>query len=103
MIGVGQQREGQLVLVSKLLVRRLVIGRYAQNLDAALFKLGECVTEGTSFFGAPGSVVLRIKIQHHFLASKILETHLLPSASVVVNPGRTLPSLGIESSPVQLD
>src|SRR5579875_523356 len=68
---IGEQREGQAVLVGEFLVRGSTIGAYAQYDDAALLHQMVRITEAARLFCAAGCVVLRIEVKYYCLSAQV--------------------------------
>ena len=66
-IGVGEQREIQLVFGDELLVAFGGIKTHANNLDVVLLQFTRAVAKTARFLGAAGRKILRVKIQQHDL------------------------------------
>src|SRR5215217_870377 len=81
---VGEEGKVEAVLVAELAVARHVVGRDAQHHGAPGLQVRGTVPEGASLPGAAGSVVLRIKVEHHGLAA---ETGELDLSAVVGGQG----------------
>jgi len=73
LIGIGQQRERQFVLLLKFLLRAWSIRRDAQQHGAGILHLSIGVAELAGLDGAAGSIGSRIKIEHDVFSAKILE------------------------------
>jgi hypothetical protein len=74
-LGVGEQREGQVVLLNEFLMRSLAVGADAEDDDVAFGGFYVCVAEPARFFRSARRVVFRVKVQHHFLAFIIGQLH----------------------------
>lgn len=70
-IGVRQQRKGQVVFLAEFLMRRLSVGADAEDDDVAFGGFGICVAEPARFFRSARRVVSRVKVQHDFVAFEI--------------------------------
>src|SRR5205085_9127031 len=70
-VGVGQEREGELVLVRELPVRALVVERDAEDFDPAPLELRERVAETASLLRAARRVVLRVEVEHDLPAAQV--------------------------------
>src|SRR5207245_10808689 len=77
LIGVGQQGIGEIVLILKLFLKLRRIGRDPQDHCPGLLQLLVCVAEPARFNGSTRSIGLGKEKQHHRLAAKILERHVL--------------------------
>src|SRR5262249_14948923 len=67
---VGQERERQVVLVLELAVRRLAVGRDAEDDRSLVFELAVDVSDPARLGRAAWRVVLGIKIQYDRSATK---------------------------------
>ena len=76
-IGVGQQGIGEIVLILKLFLTLRRIGRDPQDHRPGLLQLLVCVAEPARFNGSTWGIGFRKEKQHHRLAAKILERHVL--------------------------
>jgi hypothetical protein len=73
LIGVGEERVGQVVLVLELLLFFRSVGGDAEYDGARLFDLLECVAEPARFYGSTGGIGLGEKEQDDRLSAKILQ------------------------------
>src|SRR4030095_487428 len=65
-------------LGGKLLVRSLTVYGNAEYFDVPFPKVRERVQIRRSLFGAPGTIILREKIEYSFLAAQIFKPNGLP-------------------------
>ena len=72
-IGVGEQRIGQLILLLEIAVFPRRIGADAENDRVESLEPRERVANGARFSGSAGSVVLRVEVQNHRAAFEITE------------------------------
>ncbi len=77
LVRVGYQGEGQFVLGDELLVRSGTIDAHAHHLVAGLAQLGIVVAQVARFSGASRGAVLRVEVEHQFLACIVAEAYLL--------------------------
>jgi len=77
LIGVGQQGIGEIVLILKLFLALRRIGRNSQDHGPGLLQLLVCVAEPARLNGSTWRIGLGKEKQHHRLAAKILERHVL--------------------------
>ena len=68
MVGVGQQREVQRILLHELRMALFVVGADAEYRDRELPEAGKIVAEGAGLARAAGRIVLRVEVQHVALA-----------------------------------
>src|SRR5450759_3418129 len=61
-VGIRQELEGKVVLGGERVVRRGVVPRDSEDLDAGLLQLGPPVSQAARFARAPGGVVLGIEV-----------------------------------------
>jgi len=61
LFGVGEQREGQILLFLKFLLRFWGIRGYAKQHNARLLNLSICVAEPASLYGSTGGIRPRIE------------------------------------------
>ena len=80
-VGVGQEREGQLPLFLELRVARLAVRTDAEHHRPHFLDSGEGVAEAARLLGATGRVVLRIEVENHLPAEKVAEADLLPAVA----------------------
>src|SRR6266511_261830 len=74
-VGVGQQREAQPVLVAEALVALGVVGRDADHRDAGGLEGGQVVVELAGFSSAAGGIVGGVEVDEHLAALEILQRH----------------------------
>ena len=88
LVRIGKKRERKLEFCGELLVRLQWISAYAQN-DRAFFR-EPCVgvAEAARFFGATGSVVPGIEIEHHIFALQLGQGELTAATAVSGEIGR---------------
>src|SRR5207249_5102436 len=72
-LGIGEQRERQLVLRRELLVRFAAVRRDAEDDRAGLLDVLPPVAEAARLLRAPGRVVLRIEVEDDVLPREVLE------------------------------
>ena len=72
LIGIGEERVGEVVFLFELLLLGGSVGGDAENDGAGLLDLLECVAEPARFYGSTGGVGLGIEEQNHVLTAKIL-------------------------------
>src|SRR5450759_1851507 len=70
-IGIGQELERQVVLGGERIVRRGVVARDSEDLDAGLLQLGPPVSQAARFARASRSVVFRVEIDQNVLTTTI--------------------------------
>src|SRR5579872_7155886 len=85
---VGEQRKGEVVLLSEGSLARLVQDADAEDRRLAGLKLWQVVAEGAGLFGATGSVVLRIEIQYEWTPGVVGEAVGLAVLIVETESGR---------------
>src|SRR5215204_4370654 len=73
-IRVGQKSERKVVLRFELFVSPFAVWRNTEDGDPSFLELRKRVTKRAGFFCTTRRVVFRIKIKHHFLTTKILQT-----------------------------
>jgi hypothetical protein len=73
LVGIGEQRKGQVILFLKFLLFGGRVGGDAENNRSRLLDLAVCVAEPARFFGSTGSIGFGIEKQHHRLAAKIFQ------------------------------
>lgn len=93
MIGIRQQREGQIKFRNKLLMRSLSIRTDADDFDVALLCFGMRVAEPARFFRSARRIVFRIEKQHDFFALEIRELHRLAARIGQAEGGRFIADL----------
>ena len=76
LVRVGQQREGQIVLLLKFLLRLRRVGRYAEQHRARLLHLFVCVAEPASFDRSTGSVGAGKKVENDGFAPQVVQRKL---------------------------
>ena len=77
MVGIGEQRERERVLLLELDVRGFVIGADPEHDGAALAEVGVDVADPAGLRRAAGGVVLRIEVEDDRLSAKLRELHAL--------------------------
>jgi hypothetical protein len=75
MVGVAEEREGEVVLLGELLVLFLTVETDAEDLRVLRLVLGLEVPEPGTFPRSTGCVGLRIEPEHHLLAAQIAQTN----------------------------
>jgi hypothetical protein len=75
-VGIGEEREVQFELVTKLDMAIDIVGADAENLRTELFQLAGAIAKRTRFFRAARRIVGRIKIQDNGAAFEISQLHL---------------------------
>ncbi len=73
LVGIGQQREGKIVLLRKFFLRTGRVGRDAKQRGAGFLNLFICVAEPASFDGSTGRVGPRVKEQDDRFAAQVLQ------------------------------
>jgi len=71
-IGIADQREIQIVLLSKLFVAFHRVVTDADDLDIFRLQIAHAVAQSASFFGAAPGEILRIKIEQHGLFADVV-------------------------------
>ena len=77
LIGVGDEGEGQIVFIRKLLLRLHRVGGYAQNNGAGFSNLLERFAEPARFDGSAWRIGPRIKVKHDPLGLVVLQRDLV--------------------------
>jgi hypothetical protein len=77
LVGIGEQRKGQLEFVLKLLLCLGRVGGDPEQDGAGFLNLLVGIAEGAGFDGASGSIGAGIEIQNHCFASQALEREFL--------------------------
>src|SRR5260370_13651807 len=70
-LGVGSEEEGQVVLLLELVVRCNRIFRYPDHHRIGPAVIRQRIAESAGLGGAAGGVILRVEIEHHFLALQL--------------------------------
>ena len=73
LVGVGEQSEGEIVLLLELLLGFGFIGGDAENDEAGLLEFCVRVAEPARFNRSTGSVCFGVEEQHHVLSLELLE------------------------------
>src|SRR5262245_53680988 len=89
-VGIGQERERELVLRRELLVRGGAIRGDAEHDDPGLLQLLPGIAEAARFLGAAGRVVLRVEVDNHVLALEVTGRHALAAGVLQGEIGRLL-------------
>ena len=84
MLGVGEQRERELVLVPELDVGGLVVGADPEDDGSALLELGVFVPDVARLLRAARRVVLRIEVENDRVARKWESRTRSPESDVSV-------------------
>ena len=75
LVFVGQQREGQFVLVGKLVVRLHGVAADADHFVTGLLQFRIVVAQVTGLGRAAGSIILGVEVEHYFLALEVGKAH----------------------------
>ena len=73
LVGVGQQREGEPLLVAELGELRGLVGGDAEHVEACAVELGEVVAEVAGLLGAAGGARGRVEVDDHAAAAVVGE------------------------------
>ena len=90
-VGIGEQREIQLVLLAEATVRFLALGRNTDNRRAAGRDFTIGIAQASRLLGAPGRVVHRVEIEDQLAAAEIAEADLRAIAARRREIGRRVP------------
>ena len=92
-LGVGEEREREAVLLLELAVRSLRVGADAENRRAALLKLAVDVPQAAGLLRTARRVVAGVEIEDHRAASQGGKAHALAAVARELEVRRLLPLL----------